>query len=424
MLSRSGLAVRIAPAGGFAIFQAVSSEQTPKRPGPEPPTPAEAAAWLSRNAVDCLPEGEFERRLSSGRPLRVKLGIDPTAPDIHLGFTVVLQKLREFQDLGHIVVLIVGDYTARVGDPSGRDTTRPVLDPREIEANAQTFTEQALLVLDRERLEVRFNGEWLDMRMEQLFSLARSVTVAQLLERDDFAKRFSAHEPISLLELLYPLLQGYDSVAVHADVELGGTDQKFNLLLARDIQRHFGQPEQIILTLPLLTGTDGQRKMSKSLGNYVGVTESPEEMYGKTLSIPDDSLPSWYELLLTSAPPDDLEPRDAKRALARRLVARFHGADAAQAAEEAFDRRFIHHQPPEDLPELEWERYGDLVHLPAVLSRAFGVSSSEARRTIGQGGVKIDGHPVDGAVLDLPAQALDGKVLQLGKRKFVRVRLV
>ena len=402
----------------------MSTEQTPTTPGSEPLTPAEAAAWLSRNAVDCLPDGELERRLSLGRPLRVKLGIDPTAPDIHFGFTVVLQKLREFQDLGHIVVLIVGDYTARVGDPSGRDTTRPVLAPADIEANAQTFTEQALLVLDRERLEVRFNGEWLDMSMEQLFSLARSVTVAQLLERDDFAKRFSAHEPISLLELLYPLLQGYDSVAVRADVELGGTDQKFNLLLGRDIQRHYGQPEQIILTLPLLTGTDGRRKMSKSFDNYVGVTESPEEMYGKTLSIPDDSLPSWYQLLLGSAAPRDLEPRDAKRALARQLVSRFHDADAAEAAEAAFDRRFIDRRPPEDLPELEWARDGDAVHLPAVLSRAFGVSSSEARRAIAQGGVKIDGRPVDGGVLDLPAEALDGKALQLGKRKFVRIRVV
>ncbi|MBV8429844.1 MAG: tyrosine--tRNA ligase, partial [Solirubrobacterales bacterium] len=230
-----------------------------------PPTdPAGAAAWLTRNAVDCLPEGELARRLALGRPLRVKLGIDPTAPDIHLGFTVVLQKLREFQDLGHVVVLIVGDYTARVGDPSGRSNTRPVLAPAEIDANARTFQEQALTVLDSERLEVRHNSEWLDMPMAQLFELTRIVTVAQLLERDDFSKRFAAREPISLLELLYPVLQGYDSVAVRADVELGGTDQKFNLLLGRDIQRHFGQPEQVILTMPLLTGTDGERKMSKS----------------------------------------------------------------------------------------------------------------------------------------------------------------
>jgi tyrosyl-tRNA synthetase len=373
--------------------------------------------------VDCLPEGELARKLSLGRPLRVKLGIDPTAPDIHLGFTVVLQKLREFQDLGHVVVLIVGDFTARVGDPSGRSTTRPVLDPAEIEANAQTFKDQALLVLDSERLEVRFNGEWLDMPMAELFSLARSVTVAQLLERDDFAKRFSAHEPISLLELLYPVLQGYDSVAIRADVELGGTDQKFNLLLGRDIQRHYGQPEQVILTLPLLTGTDGERKMSKSFGNYIGVTEPPEEIYGKTLSIPDGSLPLWYELLLGAAPPGDLPARDAKRALAKRLVARFHGEDAAEAAEQAFDRQFIRHELPQDVPEIEWPRGEGVVHLPALLAQAFSLSSSEARRLIAQGGVKVDGNPI-GAGFDVAPEAIDGRVLQLGKRRFVRVRVV
>jgi tyrosyl-tRNA synthetase len=352
----------------------------------------------------------------------VKLGIDPTAPDIHLGFTVVLQKLREFQDLGHVVVLIVGDYTARVGDPSGRSSTRPVLDPAEIEANAATFQKQALTVLDAERLEVRFNSEWLDMPMEQLFALTRTVTVAQLLERDDFSKRFSAREPISVLELLYPLLQGYDSVAVQADVELGGTDQKFNLLLGRDIQRHFGQPEQVILTMPLLTGTDGARKMSKSFGNYIGVTDPVEEMYGKTMSIPDDSLSLWYELLLGRNSPGDLSPRDAKRALARDLVARFHGPGAAEAAEEAFDRQFVRHELPDDVPEIPWPTGEGNIHLPAVLSEAFGISTSEARRMLGQGGVKIDGQVMDG-VLDVPGAELDGKVLQLGKRRFVRVRL-
>jgi tyrosyl-tRNA synthetase len=387
-------------------------------------SPAEAAAWLARDAVDCLPAGELERKLSLGRPLRVKLGIDPTAPDIHLGFTVVLQKLREFQDLGHIVVLIVGDYTARVGDPSGRSSTRPVLDPAEIEANAQTFKDQALLVLDPDRLEVRFNSEWLDMSMAELFGLARSVTVAQLLERDDFAKRFAAHEPISILELLYPLLQGYDSVAVRADVELGGTDQKFNLLLGRDIQRHYEQPEQVILTLPLLTGTDGERKMSKSFDNYIGVTEPPDEMYGKTLSIPDESLRSWYQLLLGSELPADLPARDAKRALARQIVARFHGTDAARSAEDAFDRQFVRHELPEDVPVLDWERGDGTVHLPALLAEAFAISTSEARRSIAQGGVKLDGEPVDGDVLDVAAGIVEGKVLQLGKRRFVRVRVV
>jgi len=384
--------------------------------------PAEAAAWLTRNTVDCLPEGELPRRLARDRPLRVKLGIDPTAPDIHIGFTVVLQKLREFQDLGHVVVLIVGDYTARVGDPSGRSSTRPVLDPAQIEANAQTFQDQALTVLDSERLEVRFNSEWLDMPMDELFALARTVTVAQLLERDDFAKRFSAREPISVLELLYPLLQGYDSVAVRADVELGGTDQKFNLLLGRDIQRHFGQPEQLIMTMPLLTGTDGTRKMSKSFDNYIGVTDPPAEMYGKTMSIPDESIPLWFELLLGSEPPADLAPRDAKRELARRLVARFHGEEAAATAEAAFDRQFVRHEAPEEVPDITWEG-GETVHLPAVLSAAFGVSTSEARRTIAQGGVRLDGRPVENRTVDLPASEVDGKVLQMGRRRFVRVRV-
>jgi tyrosyl-tRNA synthetase len=391
---------------------------------PKLSTPAQAAAWLARNAVDCLPEGELERKLSIGRPLRVKLGIDPTAPDIHLGFTVVLQKLREFQDLGHVVVLIVGDYTARVGDPSGRSTTRPMLDPEEIDANARTFQDQALKVLSAERLEVRFNSEWLDMSMTQLFDLARTTTVAQLLERQDFADRFAAHEPISMLELLYPLLQGYDSVAVMADVELGGTDQKFNLLLGRDIQRHYGQPEQVVLTLPLLTGTDGERKMSKSFDNYVGITEPPNDLYGKTMSIPDESLRSWYELLLGSEVPPDLPPRDAKRALAHQLVARFHGPEAAEAAEAAFDRQFIHHELPQDVPEIRWPRDAGVVHLPALLAAAFSISTSEARRTIAQGGVRLDGQPVANGSLDLDAAKIDGKVLQAGKRRFVRVRLV
>jgi tyrosyl-tRNA synthetase len=407
---------------------------------PVPQKAAEQAAWLTRNAVDCLPEGALAARLARrGAPLRVKLGIDPTAPDVHLGFTVVLQKLREFQDLGHTVVLIIGDYTARVGDPSGRSSTRPVLDPETIDANARTFQEQALKILSPDHLEVRFNSEWLDMGMSDLFALLRTTTVAQVLERDDFAKRLAARQPISVLELLYPLLQGYDSVMVEADVELGGTDQKFNLLLGRDIQRAYGKPEQVILTLPLLTGTDGVQKMSKSLGNYIGVTEPPEEIYGKTLSIPDSSLPAWYSLLLGGGPPPELGPRDAKRALARELVARFHGPAAAQAAEEAFDRLHLRHELPDQLEELEWtlgdgdgDGNGDgngaggaaKVHVPAVVRAAFGVSSSEARRAIAQGGVRIDGEPVPADRLDVDPAAIDGRVLQLGKRRFVRVRLV
>ena len=249
------------------------------------------AQFLSRNAVEVRPDGALEKRLAEGRPLRVKLGLDPTAKDIHLGHTVVLQKLREFQDLGHTVVLIIGDYTARVGDPSGRSATRPVLSPEEIDEHAQSYLDQASKVLaDDERLEVRRNSEWLDMPMEDLFRLVRTVTIAQLLERDDFSKRMAASEPISLLELLYPVLQGYDSVAIRADVELGGTDQTFNLFMGRALQTTHGQPPQVVLTLPLLNGTDGERKMSKSYGNHIGITEPPGNMYGKTLSVPDTEL--------------------------------------------------------------------------------------------------------------------------------------
>jgi tyrosyl-tRNA synthetase len=383
----------------------------------------QTAAWLARNAVDSLPEGGLEAKLSLGRPLRVKLGIDPTAPDIHLGFTVVLRKLREFQELGHVVVLIIGDYTARVGDPSGRSSTRPVLSEAEIDANARTFQEQALKVLRPEGLEVRFNSEWLDMPMSELFRLLSTTTVAHVTERDDFSKRLAEGSPVSMLELLYPLLQGYDSVAVRADAELGGTDQKFNLLLGRDIQRAYGQPEQVILTMPLLTGTDGERKMSKSFGNYIGVTEPPEEMYGKTLSIPDSSLPAWFSLLLGESAPDT-GPRDAKRALARLLVERFHSAEDAQRAESAFDRVHVRHEIPTDVDELEWDGGSGEVHLPALLAAAFAVSTSEARRTLAQGGVKLDGEPLPDGALDVDAAALDGRVLQLGKRRFKRVRIV
>lgn len=385
--------------------------------------PAQIAAWLARNAVDCLPAGELERKLADGRPLRVKLGIDPTAPDIHLGHTVVLRKLREFQELGHVVVLIIGDFTARVGDPSGRSETRPALTLAEIAANARTYQEQAFAILDREQTSVRFNSEWLDMPMEDLFGLARTVTVATVLERDDFAKRMAEHTPISVLELLYPLLQGYDSVAIRADVELGGTDQKFNLLLGRDIQRAYDIPEQAVLTMPILPGTDGVRRMSKSLGNYVGVADPPSEKYGKVLRLPDSALDTWYQLLLGTAPPAELGPRDAKRALARALVARFDGDHAAQAAERAFDRIHIERQVPDNVRTVEWAADGSQVHLPALLAHAFGISSSEARRTLAHGGVRLDGERVDNGSLDVPTVLVDGKVLQLGKRRFARVRV-
>jgi tyrosyl-tRNA synthetase len=380
--------------------------------------------FLARNAVQVLPEGALEARLAEGRPLRVKLGLDPTARDIHLGHTVVLQKLREFQDAGHTVVLIIGDYTARVGDPSGRSATRPVLSPAEIDEHARTYLDQVTKVLaDDERLEVRRNSEWLDMEMEDLFRLVRTVTIAQLLERDDFAKRMAAAEPISLLELLYPVLQGYDSVAVRADVELGGTDQTFNLLMGRALQSTHGQPPQVVLTMPLLTGLDGERKMSKSYGNQIGVSEPPGEMYGKTLRIPDELLPEWYGLLLGEPVPEGLAPRDAKRALARALVTRFWGAEAAAEAEAGFDRVFIAHELPEEIPEAVVAGNGGVLHLPQVIVEVFGGSRSEARRKLAQGGVRLDGERLPPEPLDVPAAALDGRVLQLGKRQFARLRV-
>jgi tyrosyl-tRNA synthetase len=379
------------------------------------------ARFLTRNAVDALPEGRLAAQLEEGRPLRVKLGIDPTAPDIHLGHTVVLKKLREFQDAGHTVVLIIGDYTARVGDPSGRSSTRPTLSGDEIDANAETFQRQAFTVLDEARTEVRRNGEWLDMKMEELFRLARTSTVAQLLERDDFAKRYKANEPISILELLYPLLQGYDSVAVRADVELGGTDQKFNLLLARAIQQAYGVPQQSILTMPILPGTDGVQRMSKSLGNYIGVTDPPEEIFGKVMRIPDEAMAEYYDLLLDEPLDESLPPVAAKRNLGRALAARFHGADAGGAAEAHFDRLHVDRGVPDDIPDLEFSADGDSVHLPAVLKQAFGISTSEGRRLLAQGGVKLDGEPLAGTELDVSAARLDGAVLQAGKRRFVRL---
>jgi len=392
-------------------------------------TPAEDAAFLARNAAESLPAGGLEGRLEAarrdGRQLRAKLGLDPTAPDIHLGHTVVLQKLREFQDLGHRVVLIVGDYTARVGDPSGRSATRPVLSGEEIDANARTYQQQAFHVLrdDPELLEVRFNSEWLDMSMEDLFRLARTTTVAQLLERDDFAKRWAAQAPISILELLYPLMQGYDSVAVRSDVELGGTDQTFNLLLARDVQRAYGQPEQAVLTMPILPGVDGVEKMSKSVGNHIGITEEPSEIYGRTLSLPDEAMDSWFTLLAVDRPPAGTSARDAKHALARALVERFHGAAAADAAAAEFDRVHVQRSAPEEIAELAVAAANGTVHLPAVIAEGFGMSRSDARRMLAQGGVKLDGEALAAADLDLPRERLDGAVLQVGKRHFRRLRV-
>lgn len=389
--------------------------QEPSGPSPEA---LERAASLTATAVESLPDGALARQLDLGRPLRIKLGIDPTAPDIHLGHTVVLNKLREFQEAGHKVVLIIGDYTARVGDPSGRSAQRPMLEPESIDRNAQTFMEQAFKVLDREATEVRYNSEWLRMESDELFSLMARATVARLLERDDFQKRMAASEPISTLELMYPLLQGYDSVAIDADVELGGTDQKFNLLFGRDMQAAFGKPQQSIMTMPILPGIDGVKKMSKSTGNYVGVTDPPEEMFGKIMRIPDGNLEQYWQLLLSEDPPD-AGPNEAKRELARRLVARFHGPEAPAAAEEHFNRLFVRHEVPKDVARFEFD--ADPAHLPAIIADAFGVSRSEARRSITQGGVKLDGEALPAEPLDFAARDLDGRVLQLGKRRFCRL---
>ena len=377
---------------------------------------------LTAGAVGVLPEGRLAEQLAEGRPLRVKFGVDPTSPDIHLGHCVVLTKLRTFQDAGHTVVLIIGDYTARVGDPSGRDTTRPVLSAEEVEVNAGTYLEQAFTVLDRGRTEVRHNSEWLAMGSEELFGLIRRFTVARLLEREDFGRRIAEAQPISVLELLYPVLQGYDSVAIEADIELGGTDQTFNLLFGRDVQAAYGQRPQSILTMPILPGTDGVQKMSKSYGNYVGVTDPPEEMFGKVMSIPDDVMGEYWLLLLSEELDPARHPAEAKRELARRLTDRFHGKGAGPAAEDRFDHVHVRGQIPEEIPLAELEvADGELVHLPALIAAQFRLSRGEARRLIQQGGVRLDGSPVGADVLDVPAGELTGRVLQVGKRRFVRI---
>jgi tyrosyl-tRNA synthetase len=380
----------------------------------------EVAARLAARAVDCLPPGELERKLALGRPLRVKFGVDPTAPDIHLGHAVALGVLREFQDAGHLVVLIIGDWTARVGDPSGRASTRPMLGEEDIARNADTYREQAFRILDPERTETRANGEWFaGMGLEAVFRLAGSATVNQLLRRNDFAERIGADRPISVLELLYPLMQAYDSVMVEADVELGGTDQLFNLMLGREIQAAFGQPGQVVMTTPILPGVDGVQKMSKSLGNQIGVADPPEEQYGRTMRIPDAALPEWYRLLAPAEPPPAGHPAEEKRRLARAIADRFHGPGAGERAERHFDRVVRDRQAPEEVPTIEVGP--GTVHLPALLADGLGVGSrSEARRLIAGGGVTLDGDPV--AELDLPAEALHGRVIRAGKRRFARLR--
>jgi tyrosyl-tRNA synthetase len=375
-------------------------------------------AELTRNAVDVLPEGGLEAKLKLGRPLRVKFGIDVTSPDIHVGRGIPLQRMRAFQDEGHKAVLIIGDYTTRIGDPSGRSSERPILSDEEIDANARLYLEQAKVILrdDPELLEVRYNGEWLSkLSYADVVRLGRIVTLARMLERDDFEKRYRAGEPISISELLYPLMQAYDSVAIEADVELGGTDQLYNLLAGRDVMAAYGLDPQVVLTTPLLLSWDGE-KMSSSVGNNVPLTAAPEEMFGRTMRISDPQLEEWWTLV-AEQPVPDVEPMQAKLDLARWIVARSHGVEAAQAAEEHF-RRLGRGEDPEEVAEHQLPAE-DPVHLPALLADAFELSTSEARRLIAQGGVKLDGDVV--SELDLPRERLAGAVLRAGKRRFVRL---
>ena len=375
-------------------------------------------AELTRNAVDVLPAGGLEEKLELGRPLRVKLGIDVTSPDIHVGRGIPLQRMRVFQDAGHVGVLIVGDYTTRIGDPSGRSAERPILSDQEIDRNAQTYVEQALHIVDRDRTEVRFNSEWLaPLDFAEILRLTRTTTVAQILERDDFSKRMVAREPISVSELLYPLMQAYDSVAVRADVELGGTDQLYNLLAGRTVMEAYGLDPQIVLTTPLLCSWDGA-KMSSSAGNNIPLTAPPEEQFGRTMRIPDDQLEEWYRLVVERDAPAS-EAMQAKLALARWIVGRSHGEEAAREAEAYFTRVVRQGQAPDDVADVPLPA-GDPVHLPAALATAFGLSTSEARRLISQGGVKLDGVVV--TELDTAREGLRDATVQAGKRRFARFR--
>ncbi len=394
---------------------------------------ADALALIERGAEEILVHDELVARLKERRPLRIKAGFDPTAPDLHLGHTVLLNKMRQFQELGHEVVFLIGDFTGMIGDPSGKNVTRPPLTPEEVAANAVTYKEQIFKILDPEKTVVEFNSTWMGkMDAAALIGLAGKYTVARMLERDDFHKRYKDGRPIAVHEFLYPLVQGYDSVALKADVELGGTDQKFNLLMGRHLQEAFGQKPQIILTMPLLEGLDGVQKMSKSLGNYIGITEAPEEMFGKVMSISDELMWRYYELL-SFRPMTEIEalrkevaaggnPRDAKFQLGEELVGRFHGAGAGRDAREAFVARFQRGALPEDMPEHEYLADSGAVGLVWLLKHlGLTASSSEANRLIGQGGVRVDGDKVSDRALELAV----GKsyVLQVGKRRFARVHV-
>ena len=394
---------------------------------------SDALSELKRGTDEILLESELEERLQSGRTLRIKAGFDPTAPDLHLGHTVLINKLRQFQDLGHEVYFLIGDFTGMIGDPSGKSATRKALTPEEVTANAETYREQVFRILDPERTRVVFNSAWMGrFSAADLIQLAARHTVARMLERDDFHKRYVAKQPIAIHEFLYPLVQGYDSVELKADVELGGTDQKFNLLVGRQLQQQYGQPPQVVMTVPILEGLDGVQKMSKSLDNYIGIKEPPEEMFGKVMSVSDELMWRYFELLSFRPTPElrrlkqeveeGANPRDIKFQLAGEIVGRFHGADAARAAQEAFVSRFQKGTLPDEIPEHEVEAEGGAIPLPAALKLAGLVAStSEGNRMIGQGAVRLDGERVEDRRHMLPAGS--DQVIQIGKRRIARVRV-
>ena len=386
---------------------------------------------IRRGCDELLREPELREKLATGRPLRIKAGFDPTAPDLHLGHTVLINKLRQFQELGHHVLFLIGDFTGMIGDPTGKNATRPPLTREEVARNAETYTAQVFRILDRSRTEIVFNSTWMDrMSAVDMIKLAASHTVARMLERDDFSKRYRGNQPIAIHEFLYPLVQGYDSVVLKADVELGGTDQKFNLLMGRELQKHHGQSPQCILTMPLLEGLDGINKMSKSLGNYVGIQEPPNEIFGKLMSVSDELMWRYIDLLSFESIETTRQwrkevaggrnPRDIKVAFAQEIVERFHGADAARSALTDFETRFKQHEIPDDVPEVKLKADGDGLSIAAVLKQAgLTASTSDALRMLAQGGVKMDGEKISDKSLKLARGA--SVVLQVGKRKFARV---
>lgn len=392
----------------------------------------ETLTLLKRGTVEILLEDELKKKLAAGKPLRIKLGLDPTAPDLHLGHTVVINKLRQFQDLGHEIIFLIGDFTGMIGDPSGKSTTRPPLTREQVETNAKTYQEQIFKILDRKKTQVIFNSAWMNkFTAADLIKLAATHTVARMLERDDFNKRFTANQPIAIHEFLYPLLQGYDSVMLKADVELGGTDQKFNLLMGRELQKHFGQEPQIVITMPLLEGLDGVQKMSKSLNNYIGISEAPEIIFGKIMSISDELMWRYFELLSLRSTEEidqwrkDVEkganPRDIKVHLALEIVERFHGRDAANKAYENFVARFVRHEIPQDIPEIKIQASEGMLIGHLLKEAGLVTSASEAIRMIEQGAVKMDGERIEDRALKIKPKT--SHVYQVGKRKVARIKV-